>query len=59
MTTFVLILTIGYQGYGVAMTSVPGFESEVACQTAGTTWTQSTTKAPGTRPMFVCVEQKK
>lgn len=54
MTTFVLILTY-YVGYGVAMSSVPGFETDAACQAAGQVWKTAQDK----KANFVCVGQTK
>lgn len=61
MTTFVLILTFAY-GQGNSMTSVPGFESDAACQAAGQLWAQNIPKPKvgfDPRVSFVCVGQKK
>lgn len=61
MTTFVLILTI-MAGYGNSVTSVPGFESDAACQAAGQEWTQSAKSnkgSSGATVSFVCVGQNK
>lgn len=58
MTTFVLILTL-MTGYGSAINSVNGFESDAACQAAGQQWAQSAKSTMGPKVSFVCVEQKK
>lgn len=59
MTTFILILTMGYQGYSVAMTSVPGFQSSAECTSAGQAWMQEGMAHTPGKYSFVCVEQKK
>lgn len=60
MTTFVLILTL-VTGYGGAINSVTGFESDAACQAAGQVWVQSTTAkgGMGSKISFVCIGQTK
>jgi hypothetical protein len=53
MTTFVLILTLLYGS--PAITSVPGFETDAACQAAGHVWKD----AQKSTAIFVCVGQGK
>lgn len=56
MTIFVLILTMAFNGYGVAMPSVSGSESDAACQAAGQEWAASEKHG---QSRFVCVGQTK
>ncbi len=56
MTIFVLILTMAFNGYGVAMPSVSGSESDAACQAAGQEWAASEKHGQSS---FVCVGQTK
>jgi hypothetical protein len=53
MTTFVLILTLNFGG--VAITSIPGFESLSVCKLAGQPWNE----AQSGKASFVCAYHTK
>jgi hypothetical protein len=59
MTTFVLILTMIISGPAVSVTSVPGFESDAACQAAGQMWLGHQIDKSAVKANFVCVGQTK
>lgn len=54
MATWVLILSLA-AGYGAAVNSVPGFASQVICQTAGEQWKSGLSLGAGTKASFTCV----
>jgi hypothetical protein len=60
MTTWILILSI-FGGEGsAAVTSVPGFDSQAACQVAGKKWADGIDAGffSSRKTSYVCVEQK-
>jgi hypothetical protein len=60
VTTWILILSI-FGGEGsAAIDSIPGFDSQAACQVAGRKWSDTIQAGwfEGRRTSYVCVEQK-